>query len=163
MLSKFYEKNVSNNAKIYPTLNYILRFDGCSKGNPGIAGCGAVIYHENEEVWFGYYYIGDKITNNYSEYSGLILGLQQAIKMGIDSLLVEGDSQLVINQMNNVYKCKSPNLIPLYETAKELSSTFKIIQLNHIYRNKNKRADELSNLGVNKISLNKVANADNII
>ena len=78
--------------------------------------------------------------------------------MGIDSLLVEGDSQLVINQMNNVYKCNSPNLTPLYETAKELSSTFKIIQLNHIYRNKNKRADELSNLGVNKISLNKVAN-----
>jgi len=80
--------------------------------------------------------------------------------MGIDSLLVEGDSQLVINQMNDVYKCNSPNLIPLYETAKELYSTFKIIQLNHIYRNKNKRADELSNLGVNKISLNKVANAE---
>ena len=63
-------------------------------------------------------------------------------------------------QMNNVYKCNSPNLIPLYETAKELSSTFKIIQLNHIYRNKNKRADELSNLGVNRserLKLNEMA------
>jgi ribonuclease HI len=159
MLTKNY-KNMNNdtNTNMHPTLNYILRFDGCSKGNPGIAGCGAVIYHENDEIWFGHYYIGDKITNNYAEYSGLILGLQQAIKMNIDCLLIEGDSQLVINQMNEKYKCNSPNLIPLYESAKDLSSTFRAIQFNHIYRNKNKRADQLANLG-----LNKVANTDDII
>ena len=37
----------SNFTKIAPGCDYVLRFDGCSKGNPGLAGCGAVIYLDN--------------------------------------------------------------------------------------------------------------------
>ena len=37
-------------AKVYPSNKYIMRFDGCSKGNPGIAGAGAVIYYDKKII-----------------------------------------------------------------------------------------------------------------
>jgi ribonuclease HI len=135
-------------SKIAPTLEYLLRFDGCSKGNPGKGGCGAVIYHNGTETWAGRKYVGERVTNNYAEYSGLILGLEKALELNIKALTVQGDSLLVIQQMNNIYKCNSPNLIELYTYAIELTSKFDIIQFKHIYRNNNTRADQLSNIGL---------------
>ena len=90
---------------------HTLFFDGCSKGNPGIAGAGAVIYKNEIELLSNIFFVGEKSTNNHAEYAGLILGLQQAVEMDIKRLLIKGDSQLVINHMNGAYKCKSPNLI----------------------------------------------------
>lgn len=143
-------KATRDDSKIYPitTSEYILRFDGGSRGNPGLGGCGAVIYHNNEEMWSGYLFVGDNITNNYAEYSGLILGLKQALELNIKELIVEGDSLLVINQLTNVYKCKSENLLELNETAKRLATEFTSIRFQHILRNRNKRADQLANFAV---------------
>jgi ribonuclease HI len=134
--------------KVYPTFNYIMYFDGCSKGNPGLSGAGAVIYYNNEEIWSQSFFVGKNATNNHAEYAGLILGLQQAVEMDIKRLLVKGDSQLVINHMKGTYKCSSTNLIDLYKKAKELESNFDEICYEHILRNFNKRADQLSNEGI---------------
>ena len=50
-------------------LKYKLFFDGCSKGNPGLAGAGAVIYDsENKEIWSGNNFVGEKATNNQCTY-----------------------------------------------------------------------------------------------
>jgi ribonuclease HI len=136
--------------KIYPEFDYILNFDGCSKGNPGLAGAGAVIYHFGEEFWTDSFFVGDHCTNNHAEYAGLILGLQQAKELGIKYLHVQGDSMLVINHMNGTYKCKSDNLIELYKKAKELQTYFDKIRYTHILRHKNKRADQLANEAVDK-------------
>ena len=132
-------------AKIHPEANFIMNFDGCSKGNPGLAGVGAVIYCLDDEVWSGSLFLGKNATNNQSEYTGLIFGLQQAIDMKIKTLMVKGDSQLVINQMTGKYKCNSENIIELYKKAKELEKEFENIYYVHVLRNLNKRADELSN------------------
>ena len=120
---------------------YSLYFDGCSKGNPGKAGAGFVIYLDDVEVASGSKYLG-KQTNNVAEYSGLILGLQKAFELGIVNLNVYGDSMLVIKQMMGKYKVNSPSIKPYYEKAKEIkiNATF-----SHIYREKNARADELAN------------------
>ena len=64
-----------------------MNFDGCSKGNPGLSGAGAVIYEDNEEIWGDHIFVGEKFTNNHAEYAGLILGLQQAKKMNIKNIL----------------------------------------------------------------------------
>ena len=85
--------------------DYKLFFDGASKGNPGLAGAGAVIYHYEKEIWHGHKFIGKKATNNEAEYSGLIIGLNKAIELNIKSLLVNVDSLLVINQLTGKYKC----------------------------------------------------------
>ncbi len=145
-------KNMSNekSAKIFPEIEYKLQFDGCSKSNPGIAGAGAVIYKFNKEISSKIQFVGNNETNNVAEYTGLIIGLKEAIKLDIKSICVEGDSLLVIKQMKGEYKVKSPNLINLYNEAKELEKQFELILFSHIYRCQNKRADELSNFAITK-------------
>ena len=133
--------------KIYPKLPYKLNFDGCSKGNPGSAGIGAVLYFEDQEIWTSNKYIGTR-TNNESEYMALILGLNEALLRSINELIVCGDSLLVINQMNGTYKVKNKNLLELYNYAKQLCTNFRHIEFNHVYRKCNKRADKLANLAL---------------
>jgi ribonuclease HI len=145
MLPKIKIPVKNQEARIFPESNFIMNFDGCSKGNPGLSGAGAVIYCLDDEIWSGSLFLGKNATNNQSEYTGLILGLQQAIDMKITTLLVKGDSQLVINQMIGKYKCNSENIIELYKTAKDLEKYFENIYFVHVLRNLNKRADELSN------------------
>jgi len=123
-------------------------FDGCSKGNPGRAGAGAVMYnHAGDEVFAESVFAGHNTTNNEAEYTGLILGLNTALKQGITELQVRGDSQLVIRQMQGKYKVSSPKLIPLHQCAATLASKFAKIEFDHVYRDKNQRADALSNVG----------------
>ena len=130
---------------------HTLYFDGCSKGNPGHAGSGAVIYDETQqEIWASCYYVGSNNTNNEAEYMGLLIGMRKAVEMGIDSLLIRGDSQLIIRQMKGEYKVKSDALKPLYNEALQLASSIPTIQYEHVYRTFNKRADKLSNLGLLK-------------
>ena len=123
-------------------------FDGCSKGNPGRAGAGAVIYDASgNEVFAESVFAGHSTTNNEAEYTGLILGLNSALKQGITELQVRGDSQLVIRQMQGNYRVNSAKLAPLYQCAVTLASKFTSIDYDHVYRDKNQRADALSNVG----------------
>jgi ribonuclease HI len=138
--------------KIYPTTEYTMFFDGCSKSNPGEAGIGVVVYNSNwEEIAIISRSIGIH-SNNEAEYMALIEGLKTLIIRGIKSVAVFGDSQLVIKQAKKEYKVKSENLIPLYNLIQELIHSFEYIEFNHILRNKNKRADQLANIALsNKI------------
>lgn len=130
---------------------FTLYFDGSSKNNPGRGGSGAVLYQkndngkENTEIFALSHFVGENVTNNAAEYTGLIIGLAECLKMGIKNLCVKGDSLLVIQQMRGVYKVKSENLKGLYTQAKDLASQFDTIEFIHVYREENKRADELSN------------------
>ena len=65
--------------------------------------------------------------------------------MGIDRISVFADSELIVKQLNGVYKVKSEDLRPLYEKASALSKGFKEFSIKHIYREKNAAADALSN------------------
>lgn len=154
-IENYFKKSRQNSyklEKVYsdPEYEYKMNFDGCSKNNPGLSGAGAVIYHFDKEIWSEDSFVGDMVTNNHAEYAGLILGLKQAKLLNIKNLQVEGDSLLVINHMKGLYKCKAINLIDLYEKAKEIEKHFDYIEYNHVLRNKNKRADELSNIAVEK-------------
>jgi ribonuclease HI len=150
MLPKLKLTSEKKDAKVFPEIEYKLQFDGCSKSNPGIAGAGAVIYKFNKEISAKIQFVGNNETNNVAEYTGLIIGLKEAIKLGIKDIDVEGDSMLVIKQMKGEYKVKSENLINLYNQAKILEKEFNFINYKHIYRENNKRADELSNLAISK-------------
>lgn len=128
---------------------HAMYFDGCSKGNPGRAGAGAVLYDpQGAEVFAESVFAGYSATNNEAEYTGLILGLNESLKRGITNLQVRGDSQLVVRQMQGKYKVNSPNLAPLHQCASTLASKFSKIEFEHVYRNNNKRADALSNEGL---------------
>ena len=142
-------KYLKSSAKIHPEYyEYQLNFDGCSRGNPGLAGAGTVLYKDGVEIWSNNLFIGENCTNNQAEYAGLILGLTEANVRSIKKLKVEGDSLLIINQLKGVYECKSSNLQILYDKALMLSNLFEKIEFCHVFRHNNKRADELSNIAV---------------
>jgi ribonuclease HI len=128
--------------------NYELYFDGCSKGNPGLAGAGAVIYKNKTEMIALSEFVGEYKTNNVAEYNGLIIGLKAAINLHIKHLSVKGDSLLVIKQMKGEYKVNSPSILVLHKEATQLKRQFNKITFEHVYRKDNKRADELSNNGL---------------
>lgn len=132
---------------ISPEKTYVMRFDGGSRGNPGSAGAGMVIYDGEDgcEIWSGCQYIGARNTNNEAEYMGLITGLQCALSLGVKNVVVQGDSQLILRQIGGEYKVKSPSLKPYHEQAVTLANKFASFQTSHIERARNARADELAN------------------
>ena len=146
-------KKTDTNGNVVNAYEYTLNFDGASRGNPGPAGIGVVIFHNGKEIWASCQYIGTK-TNNQSEYSALILGLKQALTRDIKCLQVYGDSQLIINQINGEYKVKNPGLQDLYKEVQDLQAHFESIVFTHVYREFNKRADQLSNMALDVLDFN---------
>jgi len=133
--------------------------DGGSRGNPGIAGAGAVIFdEENYELKTVSKFLGKK-TNNWAEYEAVILGLELAHKFFKDKTQeikfeIKMDSQLVQRQLKGEYKVKEATLIEQYLRVHNLIvKYFPNIKFTHIPREENKRADELANIAMDESSL----------
>ena len=125
-----------------------LNFDGSSKGNPGKAGAGYIIYNSDGSLNTSRRIMIGIQTNNYAEYYALLIGLQEAHNCYIEKLLVKGDSMLVIRQMEGKWECKSDNLKDLYRHCLDTAKKFKSIKFEHIKRDLNKEADMLANINV---------------
>jgi ribonuclease HI len=124
---------------------YLLQFDGLAAPNPGEATAGAVLFSPEGKVVFEIAdYLGIQ-TNNYAEYNGLLIGLRFAKKKGIKHIKIEGDSNLVIQQVKGLWKVKEPRLKPLFEEIMKLLIDFKVESIKHVYRDYNKAADALTN------------------
>lgn len=122
--------------------------DGASRGNPGHAGIGIVIYNNmGEKVKEISQYIGET-TNNFAEYKALITALEAVKPLKPEFVEVYMDSELVVKQINGEYRVKSKNLKPLYQTVKACIKSFKGFALEHINREKNTEADLLANKGI---------------
>jgi ribonuclease HI len=119
--------------------------DGGSRGNPGPAASGAVLYDENGDVLreIGTY-LG-VTTNNVAEWTALLEGLRAALSVGVDELRVRLDSELVVKQLSGAYRVKHPGLIPLYNEAKQLLRRFAEVEVRHVRRAENAAADALVN------------------
>lgn len=119
-------------------------FDGCSKGNPGRAGAGAWLADDaGDKVWETARFLGTK-TNNEAEYSALIFLLTAAKERGVKKLSIYGDSKLVVSQVSKQWKINLPHLRALAQEAWSLMDGMEVT-LTWVPREKNKRADELSN------------------
>ena len=124
--------------------------DGGSRGNPGPAGYGAVIENpEGEVVARLSEYLGRQ-TNNYAEYKGLLAVLEWALKHGVRRLRVVSDSELMVRQINGVYKVKNAGLRPLWEEAQRRAAQLKDFEIRHTLRGGNKEADKLANDAMDK-------------
>jgi ribonuclease HI len=131
-------------------------FDGACNDNGNAnadTGIGFWIYDEStqSELLRSSAY-GGKGTNNTAEYKALINVLQLMIVLELTGkeILVQGDSNLVINQVFGTWKCKQDHLIPLRDKAKYLVGKFANIKGKWIPREQNKLADELSKEGISK-------------
>jgi ribonuclease HI len=115
--------------------------DGGSRGNPGDSACAYVICNMDDSVVEkSGFYLG-VATNNQAEYYGFKKGLERARNLGIDKISLFSDSQLVVNQMNGLYKVKNQELAPLHQDVKVLGDSFEKIIFTYIPRELNKLAD----------------------
>lgn len=124
--------------------------DGGSRGNPGHSGYGLVIYGDDQKIIFqDSKYLGIK-TNNEAEYSGLIGALSwindNQESLNISKIIFNSDSQLMVRQLQGLYKVKAPNLIPIFQQAQKLiNSISSPIIFKDVRRDFNKLADQLAN------------------
>ncbi len=127
----------------------LLRADGASRGNPGEAAYGYLIYDcEGRVLAQEGRYLG-RMTNNEAEYHGLLAGLRRAQALGLQRLDVQMDSELVVRQMLGQYRVKAANLLPLYREARQLIAAFRG-NISHVRRGGNAAADRLANLALDE-------------
>lgn len=129
--------------------------DGGSRGNPGISGYGLVVYDEQKKVVYQESkFIGVK-TNNESEYLA-ILGALNWLKNNQKSHQITkanffADSQLLVRQLQGIYKVKAPNLKDLFIQAQQLLTQINIsYSFKDIRRELNTAADELANQAMDR-------------
>ncbi len=122
--------------------------DGASRGNPGPAGAGVVLFDDKgREICTKAEYLG-RCTNNVAEYQALIIGLQAAREIGCRKPAVFLDSELIVRQITGRYKVKNATLKPLFAQVQNLLQGFDDYTVAHVPRAQNSRADELANRGI---------------
>jgi broad specificity phosphatase PhoE/ribonuclease HI len=124
----------------------LVEADGGSRGNPGSAGYGSVVWSaERDTVLAERKAAIGTATNNVAEYRGLIAGLEAAADVGATDVAVSMDSKLVIEQMTGRWRVKHPDMVPLHERASGLAAGFDRVTYAWIPRAKNSHADRLAN------------------
>lgn len=122
--------------------------DGASRGNPGHAGCGYVVYADGQEIATGKKYLG-MTTNNIAEYNAVIEALNDPMVRDAKEINFFLDSELVVKQMKGEYRVKHEGLIPLKAKVDSLLKG-KTVVFTHVLRNKNKTADRLANEAIDQ-------------
>jgi broad specificity phosphatase PhoE/ribonuclease HI len=124
----------------------IVEADGGSRGNPGPAGYGSVVWSgDHETVLAESKQAIGRATNNVAEYRGLLAGLEEAAGVGATEVAVSMDSKLVIEQMAGRWKVKHPDLAELHRQARALAGRFERVEYRWIPRAQNGFADRLAN------------------
>jgi len=125
------------------TTKYVAAFDGGATPNPGnmmIGGFiklnGELIYRYSDSIGHG--------TNNIAEYASLLRLVKQAQRLSIQNIYIQGDSQLVINQVNGVWKAKDPRMKQYRDRVLATLKHIKHWELKHVLRKHNSEADSLT-------------------
>jgi ribonuclease HI len=124
--------------------HFVVTADGGSRGNPGPAAFGAVIY-ENDKILKEIGTFIGVASNNVAEYEGLIAGLKGVNEIDPDAtILVKMDSKLVVEQMSGRWKVKHPNMQKLAKQAFAAHDP-KLVSYQWIPREENSHADSILN------------------
>lgn len=130
--------------------------DGGARGNPGPAGIGVYIQYESGKMLKEVSQFLGNATNNFAEYNGVLVGLQTLKAMYGKKTKemhfeIRMDSELVKKQLNGEYQIKEPGLVPYFiEIHNMRVAHFPNLTLTHIPREKNKEADRLSNVAMDR-------------
>ena len=126
--------------------NWTIHTDGnTSETNPGPGACAAIL--ESSDYAFPVLNLAaflGVVSNNQAEYLGVILGLSEARRLGVQNVLVLSDSKLVVEQMSGRWKVKHPIIARLHAQALEVADGFQTCSFEHIPREQNEAADALA-------------------
>lgn len=124
----------------------IVEADGGSRGNPGPAGCGAVVRDADSGAVLAERSVAlGETTNNVAEYQGLLVGLDAAAQLDAGEVRVRMDSKLVIEQMTGRWRIKHAALRELAGSAEQRVRGFREVSFEWIPRASNAHADRLAN------------------
>ena len=133
-------------------MKIIIYTDGGARGTPGPAAIGIVISDEKGNVLKKYpQYLGRNFTNNEAEYQAVIFALKKVKllfgkkKSGTSIVEIRSDSELLVKQMQGLYKILDSKIQALFLTVWNLKIDFKEVKFGLIPREKNKEADKLVN------------------
>ena len=124
--------------------------DGACRGNPGQGGAGAVLLGRNGEVLGTAKKFLGHCTNNIAEYRALILGLEMALERGTSAISIYLDSELLVRQIQGIYRVKNPDLKPLMVEIRDLMDRFDTWKIEHVPRSENALADGLANEAIDE-------------
>jgi len=134
----------------------LIRTDGASRSNPGPASAGAVLIDASlpnatavdaPVVSLVSRPLGIQ-TNNVAEYTGLLLALREAQRLGARSIDLRLDSKLIVEQLHGRWRVKDARLRELWSEARGLLASFEAWSATHEPRATNKAADALANLAL---------------
>jgi ribonuclease HI len=132
-----------------PDLDEIYLYtDGGSRGNPGPAAIGAVVYDMSVTPPQRLAVVSERIgvtTNNVAEYRAVIAGLEAAAPFNARRLHLRADSKLVVEQLRGAWKVKQDHLRPLHQQARQLLARYADVDVQHVPREDNTDADALVN------------------
>ncbi|MFW6155053.1 MAG: ribonuclease HI family protein [Planctomycetota bacterium] len=127
------------------TDTFTLFTDGGSRGNPGPAAAGVVLADDRGQTIHAAGHFLGRATNNVAEYRALLAGLDEALRRGVKRVAVRSDSELMVRQLAGAYRVRNTALKPLYEEALSKLSRFESVEVVHVGREENTRADRLVN------------------
>jgi ribonuclease HI len=133
-------------------------FDGlCQPVNPGGIACYAFVARSNGKTLHSNYGVAGEpfspdSTNNVAEYTALAKALEWLVANNLtsDKIVINSDSQLVVNQLQGNYKVKGKRIIPLYKQVLLLKKKFSDVEIRWVPREQNREADRLTNIAYNK-------------
>lgn len=124
--------------------------DGASRGNPGPAAIGAVLVGPDGREWHLISRRIGRATNNEAEYQAAIAALEAALALGAQEVELRTDSELLARQLSGRYRVRNPRLVTLHNRMKDLRDRFARLQIVHIRREENRRADALANQALDR-------------
>ncbi|MEK7347358.1 MAG: ribonuclease HI family protein [Candidatus Eisenbacteria bacterium] len=126
-------------------MRYRVHTDGAARGNPGPAAIGIVVQdHAGHTIYEASRSLGTK-TNNEAEYLALIAALEYLMESRISEADFFLDSELVVKQLNGVYRVKEPRMQSLHARVTMLLNAVPKHSFKHVRRADNARADALAN------------------
>jgi ribonuclease HI len=137
-------------------MHFTIHADGGSRGNPGPSGAGAMIRDElGNSVASVSKFLGVR-TNNFAEYEAVILAFEALAKLipekkrSATEVMVKMDSELVVKQMQGVYKVKHPVLKEQHARLVQIAAAFGKVSFAHVFREENSDADALANAAMDR-------------
>ena len=115
--------------------------DGASK-QPGV-GIGLQLTSPTREKIEHVVRLGFSASNNESKNEAMTAGLELALAVGADNLLIQSDSQLVVGQVNTKFEFREPRMTKYASLVKQKLSTLSAWKLEHVPRDRNERVDAL--------------------
>ena len=93
---------------------------------------------------------GFKASNNEADYETLIAGLRIARELQVCNVKMFNESQLVVNQVNDIYLARGEKMAAYLDKAKKQLSSFSAASIEVMQRSQNSNVDSLAKLALTR-------------